>query len=148
RSLCCRRIPCRWRASKLSRSYASWRLSTTRMTCAKHTPISTFPKTSWRPWRPSAAHRCCARLAALPYCRGQLRYAVPSLAGDLPYALEDSMRVLGIDPGSVITGFGVVEEARGNLRDLAWGAVRLSAPQPLPMRFQSIYNGLSCVVCT
>ena len=28
----------------------------------------------------SAAHRCCARLVAPPYWRGQLRYAVPSLA--------------------------------------------------------------------
>ena len=53
------------------------------------------------------------------------------------------MRVLGIDPGSVITGFGVVEEARGSLRALAWGAVRTSAQQPLPVRLQRIYNGLS-----
>ncbi len=29
---------------------------------------------------PSTAYRCCARLVAPPYWRGQLRYAVPSLA--------------------------------------------------------------------
>jgi len=53
------------------------------------------------------------------------------------------MRVLGIDPGSVITGFGVVEEARGSLRALAWGAVRTNSQQPLPVRLQRIYDGLS-----
>ena len=57
--------------------------------------------------------------------------------------LEDSMRVLGIDPGSLITGFGVVEEARGGLCALAWGAVRTSSNQPLPVRLQRIYDGLS-----
>jgi len=53
------------------------------------------------------------------------------------------MRVLGIDPGSLITGFGVVEEARGGLCALAWGTVRTSSNQPLPVRLQRIYDGLS-----
>jgi len=53
------------------------------------------------------------------------------------------MRVLGIDPGSVITGFGVVEDAGGGLRALTWGAVRTSSQQPLPVRLQCIYRGLS-----
>jgi crossover junction endodeoxyribonuclease RuvC len=60
-----------------------------------------------------------------------------------PREFEDNMRVLGIDPGSMITGFGVVEEARGDLRALAWGAVRTSSHQALPVRLQRIYDGLS-----
>src|SRR5215831_19664715 len=56
---------------------------------------------------------------------------------------EDSMRVLGIDPGSLITGFGVVEEGAGGLCALAWGAVRTSSSQPLPVRLKHIYDGLS-----
>ncbi|MDZ7379971.1 MAG: crossover junction endodeoxyribonuclease RuvC [candidate division KSB1 bacterium] len=53
------------------------------------------------------------------------------------------MRVLGIDPGSLITGFGVVEETEGGLHALAWGAVRTKASQPLPVRLQRIYDGIS-----
>ena len=53
------------------------------------------------------------------------------------------MRVLGIDPGSLVTGFGVVEEEANRLRALAWGAVRTSANQPLPERLQRIYAGLA-----
>ncbi len=53
------------------------------------------------------------------------------------------MRVLGIDPGSIITGFGVVEEVQGTLHALAWGAVRAGAKQPLLGRLKRIYDGLS-----
>ena len=53
------------------------------------------------------------------------------------------MRVLGIDPGSLITGFGVVEDAAGGLCALAWGTVRTSSSQPLPVRLKHIYDGLS-----
>jgi crossover junction endodeoxyribonuclease RuvC len=53
------------------------------------------------------------------------------------------MRVLGIDPGSLITGFGVVEDATGVLRALAWGTVRTSSSQPLQVRLKHIYDGLS-----
>jgi len=53
------------------------------------------------------------------------------------------MRVLGIDPGSLITGFGVVEDAAGSLGALAWGTVRTSSNQPLHVRLKHIYDGLS-----
>ncbi len=53
------------------------------------------------------------------------------------------MRVLGIDPGSVVTGFGVVESVSGGLQALAWGTVRTRSNQPLPVRLKRIYDGLS-----
>jgi crossover junction endodeoxyribonuclease RuvC len=37
------------------------------------------------------------------------------------------MRILGIDPGSVATGFGVVERAGGTLVHVAHGTVRRRA---------------------
>jgi len=52
------------------------------------------------------------------------------------------MRVLGIDPGIAITGYGVVEEVQGEPKPLAFGVVRTPAGQPLPMRLQSIYRAL------
>jgi len=56
------------------------------------------------------------------------------------------MRVLGIDPGSLSTGFGVVEEEANRLRALAWGAIRTTARQPLGERLKRIYAGLSDTV--
>ena len=52
------------------------------------------------------------------------------------------MRILGIDPGSLVTGFGVVEQQEQQLYALAWGAIRMSANQALPERLKHIYAGL------
>jgi crossover junction endodeoxyribonuclease RuvC len=53
------------------------------------------------------------------------------------------MRVLGIDPGTAITGYGLVEEVRGDLKLVAFGAIRTPADQPLPRRLQLIYHAVS-----
>ncbi len=52
------------------------------------------------------------------------------------------MRVLGIDPGTAITGYGLVEEAGGDLKLLTFGVIRTPAGQPLPTRLQLIYRAL------
>lgn len=52
------------------------------------------------------------------------------------------MRVLGIDPGTATTGYGVVEEAKGNLKALTSGVIRTSADQTPPARLQSIYRSV------
>jgi crossover junction endodeoxyribonuclease RuvC len=56
------------------------------------------------------------------------------------------MRVLGIDPGTAITGYGVVEEKAGELKAVAFGAIRTPAKQPLPARLQAIYRGVRNLV--
>ncbi|MDE0207924.1 MAG: crossover junction endodeoxyribonuclease RuvC [Candidatus Tectomicrobia bacterium] len=61
-------------------------------------------------------------------------------------AAGENVRVLGIDPGSLATGYGVVEQSTAGMRALAWGAVRTQAGQPLPARLRRIYEGLSEVV--
>jgi crossover junction endodeoxyribonuclease RuvC len=53
------------------------------------------------------------------------------------------MRVLGIDPGIAITGYGVVGEVQGELQPLAFGVIKTPADQPLPRRLQSIYRAIS-----
>jgi crossover junction endodeoxyribonuclease RuvC len=55
------------------------------------------------------------------------------------------MRVLGIDPGTAITGYGVVEEVNGEPKSLAFGAVRTPAGEPLPTRLQMIYRGVKAL---
>ena len=52
------------------------------------------------------------------------------------------MRVLGIDPGTATTGYGVVEEVKGDLKPLVFGVIRTSADRPLPVRLQLIYRAL------
>ena len=56
------------------------------------------------------------------------------------------MRVLGIDPGTQVMGYGVVEEERGQLRPVGRGTI---APRgELPERLECIYNGLQEVIRT
>jgi crossover junction endodeoxyribonuclease RuvC len=52
------------------------------------------------------------------------------------------MRVLGIDPGTAITGYGVVEEGRGDAEPLAYGVIRTPSDHPLTKRLQSIYRAV------
>ncbi len=52
------------------------------------------------------------------------------------------MRVLGIDPGSRITGFGVVEEKGRHLSTLAFGVVKPDAGD-LGVRLASLVSGIA-----
>lgn len=56
------------------------------------------------------------------------------------------MRVLGIDPGTAITGYAVVEEERAGLRLVAIGVVNTPAQTPLPQRLQQIYIGIQDII--
>jgi crossover junction endodeoxyribonuclease RuvC len=52
------------------------------------------------------------------------------------------LRVLGIDPGSGVTGFGVVERSGASLRHLAYGNLRLRAAGALPARLRELYDAV------
>lgn len=52
------------------------------------------------------------------------------------------MIVLGIDPGSTVTAFGVVEARRGRIRYLNSGHIRTSSKEPIAVRLTLIYDGL------
>ncbi|MCI0403364.1 MAG: crossover junction endodeoxyribonuclease RuvC [Acidobacteria bacterium] len=57
------------------------------------------------------------------------------------------MRVLGIDCGSEVTGYGVVEDAGGrDLHCLAAGVVRARPRDPLPRRLDAICRELRRVI--
>ncbi|HOU12322.1 MAG TPA: crossover junction endodeoxyribonuclease RuvC [Anaerolineae bacterium] len=57
-----------------------------------------------------------------------------------------STRVLGVDPGTALTGYAVVEEAGGRLSLIAIGVVDTPAKMALPVRLQHIYAGLQAVI--
>ncbi|MBI5695013.1 MAG: crossover junction endodeoxyribonuclease RuvC [Nitrospirae bacterium] len=56
------------------------------------------------------------------------------------------MRVLGIDPGTVTTGYGVVDEDGGRITFVGAGGVATSAKQAFPERLKKIYEGLQAVI--
>ncbi len=53
------------------------------------------------------------------------------------------MIVLGIDPGTAVTGYGVVESANGAPRLIECGVVRTAPTQPLPFRLRDIFDGVT-----
>jgi crossover junction endodeoxyribonuclease RuvC len=59
---------------------------------------------------------------------------------------EVRYRVLGIDPGSQVTGYGVVEKAGGGLRHIVHGEIRPGKGATLTACLQSIYVDLTEVI--
>ncbi|MBT8335333.1 MAG: crossover junction endodeoxyribonuclease RuvC, partial [Gemmatimonadetes bacterium] len=60
---------------------------------------------------------------------------------------SDARRILGIDPGTAVTGFGVVaREAGGRVRLLECGVIRTSAGQPLARRIRDVYEGIARLI--
>ena len=56
----------------------------------------------------------------------------------------DPALVLGIDPGTAVTGFGVVERGeRGRVTLVECGVIRTSARWPLATRIRDIYEGVA-----
>ena len=53
------------------------------------------------------------------------------------------MRILGIDPGYGITGFGVIEGERGQFRLLNCGAITTPAGMDFSARLEIIYNDMT-----
>jgi crossover junction endodeoxyribonuclease RuvC len=56
------------------------------------------------------------------------------------------LRVLGIDPGTAITGYGIVEGEGDSLTLVTYGAITTPANQPLPQRLQQIYRQLQALI--
>lgn len=56
------------------------------------------------------------------------------------------MRVLGIDPGIAITGYGLVEDRAGDLEALAYGDIRTPAGDPLPLRLRQLYEAIYLLI--
>jgi crossover junction endodeoxyribonuclease RuvC len=56
------------------------------------------------------------------------------------------LRILGIDPGSAVTGFGVVDRVDGELVHVAHGTLRPPRSAPLALRLDFIYRGVGEVI--
>lgn len=59
------------------------------------------------------------------------------------------MRVLGIDPGTGITGWGIIEtngNNRNSLKTIDYGVIRTSAGLDMPMRLKDLYDELTQII--
>ena len=55
-------------------------------------------------------------------------------------------RILGIDPGSQITGYGVIETTKGRSRYLDSGCIRTTAEQTLARRLKIIFESIGLLI--
>ena len=53
------------------------------------------------------------------------------------------MRILGLDPGIAIVGFGAIDASQGRFQSLSYGAIRTAAGLPLSERLEIIYQDLN-----
>ena len=56
------------------------------------------------------------------------------------------MRILGIDPGIAIVGYGVVDKEGNSYKTIAYDAVTTRAHTPLPERLELVYNGVNEII--
>lgn len=56
------------------------------------------------------------------------------------------MRIIGIDPGTGILGFGVIDFTNGKTKLVTAGVIRTPAHTPLPERLEEIYSGLTEII--
>jgi len=56
------------------------------------------------------------------------------------------VRVLGIDPGTAVTGYGVVESEGNNLHAVEFGVIRTESTTPFAERLAHIYGELSEII--
>ncbi|MBN1871903.1 MAG: crossover junction endodeoxyribonuclease RuvC [Candidatus Omnitrophica bacterium] len=56
------------------------------------------------------------------------------------------MRILGIDPGLNITGYGLIEENDSKISLIEAGVIRTSHEMPIKDRLRKIYDGLAEVI--
>jgi crossover junction endodeoxyribonuclease RuvC len=57
------------------------------------------------------------------------------------------MIALGIDPGTAITGYGIVRDApNGRLYEICHGVIRTNSKTPYPVRLKEIHDGIASLI--
>lgn len=58
------------------------------------------------------------------------------------------MRILGIDPGYAIVGYGLIDFVNGKSRPVGYGVITTTAGQDFSQRLEQIYDQLSLLIAT
>jgi crossover junction endodeoxyribonuclease RuvC len=56
------------------------------------------------------------------------------------------MRILGVDPGTITLGYGVIDSSSGELTAVSYGAIKCKEKLPLPERLSYLYDKLNRVI--
>ena len=60
--------------------------------------------------------------------------------------MANSIRILGIDPGSLKTGFGVIDSLGSKTNYVSSGVIRLPSKEALPARLKVIFDSMLEVI--
>ncbi len=63
-----------------------------------------------------------------------------------PSTADGRRTVLGIDPGTLVTGYGIVALRGTEIRLLTCGTITNHSGMPMPLRLQKIYRGIQTLV--
>ncbi|MCK4596463.1 crossover junction endodeoxyribonuclease RuvC [bacterium] len=56
------------------------------------------------------------------------------------------MIIMGVDPGSVVTGYGLIQEENAGWRAIQYGCIRTRGARAFPEKLEMIYSGLMKVI--
>lgn len=56
------------------------------------------------------------------------------------------MRILGVDPGLAIVGYGLIDEGNRSIRPVHYGCIRTEADQPVAERLEKIYHDVTVLL--
>ncbi|MEM7116551.1 MAG: crossover junction endodeoxyribonuclease RuvC [Chloroflexota bacterium] len=56
------------------------------------------------------------------------------------------MRILGLDPGTGRTGYGIIDVDDGHLTAVTYGVISTKAKTPMPQRLQEIYQAVTDLI--
>ena len=64
----------------------------------------------------------------------------------MDYNNDQEITILGVDPGTIITGFGVIKASLGHERPIDYGCIRPPAKLPLHERHLIIHNSINMLI--
>lgn len=56
------------------------------------------------------------------------------------------MIILGVDPGTTITGYGIIKQSGSSFARISSGMIKLPSSKPIPQRLEIIYNELDRII--
>lgn len=56
------------------------------------------------------------------------------------------MTIIGVDPGTNITGYGIIKQSGSSYSRISNGLIKLPSKKPIPLRLEIIYNELDRII--
>jgi crossover junction endodeoxyribonuclease RuvC len=72
--------------------------------------------------------------------------ARPHSSSPLPPCPPAPLRILGLDPGTATTGYGIVDLVDGEVRFVDYGVIETPAGEPAERRLQAIYRQINILI--